>query len=149
MEKLCKQQFFTCFLGPPELFSTPDRYIQVKQDTAVIIEISVNGVIPDDEFIWLFNGEPIRSNNHYDVSNCRINSLLTIERIMPNNSGNYTVLVRNSAGNISVHFQVSVISKLYSNNTTVCISLTIDRYPNNIIKTDSGLYLCQIENEEL
>ena len=83
----------------------------MEPDTDISLEVAVNNIVPEEDIIWQLNGALIGSNNHFDILNCQTNSVFSFEKIKEMNSGIYTILVRNSAGNDSINFQVCVTCK--------------------------------------
>ena len=61
---------------------------------------------------WLFNGNPLTDSESIQILKVGRSSILTIDPVFGYNQGNYTCVVSNPAGQMSVHTSLIVNGKL-------------------------------------
>ena len=96
---------YGCFVsGSPELISEQNETITVSINEALILNCTVSSS-PDAVYSWSF---PDTCSSCPDTSNDSV-LIFTTQNIT--DSGKYTCVAENQYGNISVTFNVTVISK--------------------------------------
>lgn len=66
---------------------------------------------PQPNLMWTFNNNPVDSDK---ITVAETYSTLSLSRVTPEVSGQYTVTAENKAGKASLSFKISVISKYLS-----------------------------------
>ena len=92
------------FAGPPILVSKGDQTVMVSVSEELILNCTASAS-PDPVYSWSF---PDSCSSCPNISNDNV-LIFTVEDIT--DSGEYTCVAENEYGNISITFNVSVISK--------------------------------------
>ncbi|ESP02243.1 hypothetical protein LOTGIDRAFT_238069 [Lottia gigantea] len=126
----------------PKWKSTSMPNLQEKMVTAVegeklMLDCSAKGK-PRPKAKWYINGEEISADVHTDIKLKK--HILTIEKLNPEDGGNYTCVIHNKLDRLDWSFDVKVIRKIWP--------LEIEAPPNITANVgDTVTFTCRVKND--